>query len=162
MTATRKARARWDRPPVVQAPGVEETYRRRLSAVEFDREDDGTLAVYVRGRRYTAPVPEAPMRGVRELKAGHPGWITLALDARGLDGPAVDEALGVPEPTVDEWEAGTRTPSESDLRRLATLTGYALTFFTKPGRPPEITGWSCRISTDLLLTQPGGTVADGE
>lgn len=59
----------------------------------------------------------------------YPERITIALDARGLYGPEVDAALGVPEPTVDEWEAGLYPPTREQLKRLADLTEYPVKFF---------------------------------
>lgn len=55
--------------------------------------------------------------------------ITLALDARGLDGPEVDAACGVEEPTVDKWETGELTPTPEQVAALAALTGMPVEFF---------------------------------
>jgi DNA-binding transcriptional regulator YiaG len=59
----------------------------------------------------------------------NPRRITMALDLRNLHGPAVDAALGVPEPTVDQWEAGELVPTAWDVRRLAALTGFPVLWF---------------------------------
>ena len=56
----------------------------------------------------------------------------MALDLRKLHGPGVDRALGVLEPTVDLWESGAMTPTKSDLKRLAMLTGFPEEFFYRP------------------------------
>lgn len=61
-----------------------------------------------------------------------PARITLALDILKLDGPDVDEACGVQEPTVDRWEQGRAYPTWEQLCRLAVLTGFAVAFFTEP------------------------------
>lgn len=62
----------------------------------------------------------------------------MALDLADQHGPEVDAALGVPEPTVDLWEAGTVIPTTAQLARLAALTGVAVGFFSRPMPPrPE-------------------------
>lgn len=58
-----------------------------------------------------------------------PARITLALDTRQLYGPEVDEACGVEEPAVDEWEAGTRIPTVAQVAALAQLTGMPVEYF---------------------------------
>jgi hypothetical protein len=58
-----------------------------------------------------------------------PRQITLALDARGLEGPEVDEACGVAEPVVDLWEAGVLLPTTEQVARLSRLTGQTPPFF---------------------------------
>lgn len=61
--------------------------------------------------------------------------ITSALDARGMDGPEVDEALGVAnalDTVVDSWEAGEVVPSLEEVRRLAFLTGFSVSWFFGP------------------------------
>ena len=58
--------------------------------------------------------------------------ITSALDARGMDGPEVDEALGVAnalDTVVDAWVAGEEVPTMEEVRRLAFLTGYSVSWF---------------------------------
>lgn len=64
-----------------------------------------------------------------------PFIITQALDARNLYGPGVDEACGVREPAVDQWEAGLLYPSLGQLRALAVLTGLPVRFFTTAHEP---------------------------
>lgn len=68
----------------------------------------------------------------REWAAGKviPHRITMALDARGLDGPGVDAACGVEEPAVDMWEAGTLYPTFEQLCALAELCGVLPHLFT--------------------------------
>jgi hypothetical protein len=58
--------------------------------------------------------------------------ITQALDLRGLYGPEVDNALGGEEPMVDEWEAGTLTPTPDQMIALANLTQFPIEFFYIP------------------------------
>lgn len=66
----------------------------------------------------------------------NPARITLALDSRGMDGPEVDEALGLMGNTiVDAWEAGEAEPTEVEVRRLATLTSYPPAFFYRDDPP---------------------------
>lgn len=64
-----------------------------------------------------------------------PHRITLALDARGLEGPDVDAACGAAEPDVDRWEAGELYPTWEQLKLLSNLTGLALRFFFLPPVP---------------------------
>ena len=73
----------------------------------------------------------------------NPKRITMALDARGLYGPEVDEALGVREPAVDCWETGIVTPTSEQIARLSTLTGYAIRFFYDDDPPSLDYGWMC-------------------
>ncbi|MET9260385.1 hypothetical protein [Amycolatopsis sp. NPDC004079] len=79
-------------------------------------------------------------RDAADLEAAHQAWregrvipasITTALDARGLCGPAVDEACGAREPDVDRWEAGDLYPTWEQLPLLAELRGVAPRFFTR-------------------------------
>ena len=63
-----------------------------------------------------------------------PGQITLILDLHGLGGPLVDAALGVPEPTVDQWESGELVPTRAQMLRLALLTGCPVERFYMPMR----------------------------
>lgn len=58
-----------------------------------------------------------------------PEKLTIALDARGLQGPQVDIDCGAVEPAVDQWEAGELYPTWEQLQLLAKLTGYPLRFF---------------------------------
>lgn len=75
----------------------------------------------------------------------YPQQITLALDLAGLYGPEVDRALGGEEPMVDEWEAGTRTPTHDELVALADLTGMVTVefFYMNPAEVPPTVGWLC-------------------
>lgn len=74
-----------------------------------------------------------PARKAREAAATSrwavPGRITIALDARLLDGPDVDRACGVREPVVDLWEAGVLLPDRGQVARLSRLTGMAPEYF---------------------------------
>jgi len=69
----------------------------------------------------------------------------MVLDLNGMEGPEVDEALGVADAfdtVVDGWEAGTIIPTVDDVRRLATLTGYAPRWFYLPD-PETGVGFLC-------------------
>lgn len=61
-----------------------------------------------------------------------PCAITTFLDMRSLDGPGVDEACGVKEPTVDLWEAGRVYPTWEQLLALADLCQVPVWRFTEP------------------------------
>jgi len=79
---------------------------------------------------------QALQRARADWAAGRvvPWLITIALDAKKLYGPEVDEQCGVPEPGVDMWEAGTLYPSFEQLCKLAKLTEKSPGFFmSRPG-----------------------------
>lgn len=67
----------------------------------------------------------AEAEGLRLWKAGRlvPACITLALDAKELNGPEVDRACGAEEPDVDHWELGILYPRWQQTRLLAELCG---------------------------------------
>lgn len=95
----------------------------------------------------------------RVLAAGvNPRRITQALDLRELYGPEVDLACGGAEPMVDEWEAGERTPTGRQLRKLAALTGFPPAFFARDDPP----GWDASqvfvCSIDHTHGAPAGTL----
>ena len=109
MTETNVRRGPWTTPVPRRKVGPQ-TYGPR-----FSRDDSGTLLVTVsiwkklrRGGGYSstathrAPVPSEPITNEERLESKNRpvnrGRITLALDSRGLYGPKVDEALGVPVP----------------------------------------------------------------
>lgn len=71
-----------------------------------------------------------------------PERITAALDMADCHGPEVDAALGVPEPTVDLWEAGKLVPSPAEVERLALLTGFGVKYFYLPAPEPFV-GFIC-------------------
>lgn len=90
-------------------------------------------------------IPSAQSRGYerylerRELEVARQAWqqgrvipyrITTALDIRALYGPEVDQACGVEEPAVDQWEAGELYPTWEQLLALAELTQFPVKFFT--------------------------------
>lgn len=58
-----------------------------------------------------------------------PWLITMALNAKKLYGPEVDEQCGVPEPGVDMWETGELYPTFEQLCALAKLTDKTPGFF---------------------------------
>lgn len=85
-----------------------------------------------------------------------PGRITVALDAGGLDGPEVDQACGVAEPTVDLWEAGVLLPQPRHVRLLAELTGMAADYFYKLEPLPASRMFVCaRRQADRSVVEPG-------
>lgn len=119
----------WGTRPVKQhiGPGTQRWWARL---------DNGKLAVWCRHDAHRgireAPVPLAPLTEPLPVRPPNRDRITLALDLHGLEGPEVDEALGVndgSDTVVDAWEAGTIVPSHDDIRRLATLTGFLPHFF---------------------------------
>jgi hypothetical protein len=112
---------------------------------------DARYAEAVRRQRGERDAVLERRRAKRELldawKAGlvQPFVITHALDARDLYGPAVDEACGVCEPTVDRWEAGECYPTIGQLRALAVLTGFPVRFFTTAHEPVAFEDTSMRF-----------------
>lgn len=82
-----------------------------------------------RRNRSRTLIAQATARHDAEAKAGwaaglvRPYLLTQWLDYRGLDGPEVDTACGVAEPTVDLWEEGRVYPSWEQLQALARLCG---------------------------------------
>jgi hypothetical protein len=96
--------------------------------------------------KWPAPKPLPPIRHSPTQFAGKrptPARITLALDMRGLYGPEVDEACGVAEPAVDQWETGQLVPTFEQLERLAKLTGHPVAFFYEPAPPDTGNGFIC-------------------
>lgn len=73
-----------------------------------------------------------------------PARITIALDARALDGPEVDLACGTfegnPDGDVDAWEVALAVPSPEQVRQIAKLTGYPVGWFYEPLPPGPLTG----------------------
>lgn len=55
-----------------------------------------------------------------------PWRITIALRQAGFAGAWVNQALGVPERTVERWESGIFYPTWVDRVAIAELTGAAL------------------------------------
>lgn len=131
-------------------PAIEQPARPAPSAW-WRRDDHGRLWAWCspNGRPHQwhpAPVPLAKVtRGI----PGRPpnrDRITMALDARGLYGPEVDEALGVADAldtVVDSWEAGAAVPTEDDVRRLATLTGFLPEWFYRGTLPGPRSAFVC-------------------
>ena len=132
----------------------------------FERLADGTLVVFPaypeqRGESFEAPVPMCEERSSyhdtleKQKRAGiQIRAITIALDSRGMDGPEVDEALGVVEPTVDLWETGELVPTHEQVRRLATLTSYPIGFFYR--KHPE------HMGVTFMCGDDGGLMVNGE
>jgi len=102
---------------------VEERRRRRAARANQDRAAHAVMLAEAR-------------RGW-ERGLVRPWYITNALDAKGLDGPDVDHACGVEEPTVDLWEAGEIYPTFKQLCALADLTGMLPSWFVTEHRPMD-------------------------
>lgn len=122
---------RWGKAGVrLSADEIEAATRARVAAANKERIRD-----------------EAAMAKARaDWAAGRvvPWLITIALDAKRLYGPEVDEACGVAEPGVDMWEEGTLYPTFEQLCALAKLTGKTPGYFmNRPGivgiRPADTT-----------------------
>lgn len=94
-------------------------------------------------------------RSERPVGKIDPRRITIALDLRGLYGPEVDEACGVAEPTVDQWETGELTPTPEQLELLADLCGVTPRFFSAEFAPVDLGQgvWVCG-SNGCHLTEP--------
>ena len=74
-----------------------------------------------------------------------PARITMALDMRGLYGPAVDLACGTQEPYVDLWECGLEVPTPEQVQLLAKLTGLPPEWFYMPIEAGPLLGGSVFI-----------------
>jgi hypothetical protein len=96
----------------------------------------------------------AGQRQERLLATGRPvpTRITVALNLGGHEGPQVDLACGTWEGNldgdVDGWEAGTATPTAEQVKLLAALTGFPVSYFYLPVKPGPFLGgdgnmWIC-------------------
>lgn len=116
----------WSGPPIKQ-PAPRPGYW-------FHRDEHGALWVWLPDRPGWKPTP-VELAAIDEPLPDRPAnrdRITCALDLRSMEGPEVDEALGVADAfdtVVDSWEDGTGLPSHDDIRRLATLTGMLPSWF---------------------------------
>lgn len=87
-----------------------------------------------------------------------PRQITMALDARGLDGPGVDEACGVAEPVVDLWEAGVLLARPEQVDLIARLTGFPPAFFYQRVPTPAGRTFICAPRKELRAVVEAGEV----
>jgi hypothetical protein len=116
--------------------------RRSVASVEFTRDGDRLFAsLPYRSGFVPTPVDPAPFDFAPE-RAPEVTRISVALDAAGLWGPEVDEALGAAEPAVDLWESGDLEPSVEDVGRLSTLTGFPPAYFYL-GPVEAMDSWIC-------------------
>jgi hypothetical protein len=97
----------------------------------------------------------------REEELGYQDWaagllspdrITLALDAKGLEGPEVDAQCLAQEPEVDQWEAGTLYPSWEQTKALAELCGVTPRFLMNRFNDPLGTGVDVRAIRSAKTT----------
>lgn len=72
-----------------------------------------------------------------------PERITWALDAAGLFGPEADARLGVAEPTVDLWEAGTLGMTARQVEQLAALAGVLPSWLFGTEPLMRVPAWMC-------------------
>ncbi|MBU9944797.1 MAG: hypothetical protein KTQ12_09210 [Dermatophilaceae bacterium] len=127
----------WIGPPVKQPALGQRRWWKRV---------DGRLFVWLKARWVAAPVPMADPSEPIPNRPPNPDRITAALDMNMMDGPEVDEALGVAnafDTVVDSWEAGDVIPTVDEVRRLATLTGYPVGWFFAGSMPRIDSGWIC-------------------
>ncbi len=153
----------WKRRALVQVTPYDEILANR-ALQWFERREDGALVIFPEWSNssgFCAPVPmcdePASYQDTLEKKkrgAVQPLAITMALNSRGMNGPEVDEALGVVEPTVDLWESGELTPTHEDVRRLVTLTTYPVGFFYHEHPKHE--------GVTFMCGEAGGLLVDGE
>lgn len=95
----------------------------------------------------------AEARTAWEAGQVRPYLVSAWLDYRGFYGPGVDQALGVPEPSVDLWEAGQLYPTWEQFQALGTLCGVPLRLFTSADpRPPRV--WVCGSAALRHLPPP--------
>jgi hypothetical protein len=78
-----------------------------------------------------------------------PARITMALDLGGHEGPEVDVACGTfegnPDGDVDLWECGLASPTAGQVKLLAALTGFPVSYFHKPIKPGPLLGGDGRM-----------------
>jgi hypothetical protein len=134
---------RWGKAGVRRDPAEAEARTRRIRAARNAEEH----------RKATVEKRDYAM-----WKAGKivPWRITIALDAKGLYGPEVDEACGAAEPDVDQWEAGVLYPTWDQLRALSELTGCTPEFFM--WSPTE--ELSMAADTTVRFHMPGADVPE--
>ena len=135
---------------VVRGPWADRKVRQSIGPGTgrwWHRDEAGALWVSLpNGPVVKAPLPMADLTQPTGDRPPTPSRITMALDARGFDGPEVDEALGVADAfdtVVDSWEAGTVVPTVDEVRRLATLTGLLPPWFYRPDPPERGPGFMC-------------------
>lgn len=147
-------------------------------APQFKRQPNGSLRVFIPETReyskafrlkhpdhrrffdelveYSTPIPALELAGWdKAMCSGNPNpyRITAALDLLMLEGPEVDEALGVQEPTVDMWESGEIVPTTEEVGRLAKLTGFPPRFFYL-GTPDIGNGFICGDDGCQFISPP--------
>lgn len=112
----------------------------RLDEAERDRRHRARVAA--RNKAQAAHEREQA-RAELLYRGGHlaPWRITMALDAKGLDGPEVDIACGTAEPDVDLWEAGVLYPTWEQVLKLATLCGVTPRFLMDDARDGTKLRW---------------------
>jgi hypothetical protein len=161
------ARGRPSNPKALRRKAVPDATWGRLSprekyekAVEAQREKPGAP-----NRSKYAHALQAQRRGGPSAQVlcdkPTPERITAALNMAGLDGPGVDYACGVEEPTVDLWESGELVPTREQVASLAMLTGFPWRFFYMPAPTPVQWGFICGEDTceplaDLFTQRPDG------
>lgn len=102
-----------------------------------------------------------------------PARITMALDARGLEGPDVDRWCGTVEGSdsdVDRWELALATPTPCQITRLSILTRFPAGFFYEPIPPGPHGGgiicWrdkrGCQTIIPDLITDDGVLLYEGK
>jgi hypothetical protein len=141
------------RPPATRPAASAAADRRRTPSAERDR--------YARAR--AGQEAEQLLAGGRIV----PARITLALNAGGHGGPAVDLACGTfegnPDGDVDDWELALAVPTADQVRKLAALTGNSVAWFYEPlppgplGSPVHI----CERGRRHQLVDPDVIDADG-
>lgn len=129
--ARRRAQQRWGGASgVPPEPQPEPRSATNLSAAAVDRQRLlGAASKQQQDRERSAtPVPYR---------------IAAALNLRELYGPEVDEACGVVEPAVDQWEAGELVPTAEQVELLAALTDFPVAFFYAPVEPETVRTFLC-------------------
>jgi hypothetical protein len=101
--------------------------------------------------RYTAAQVSDRHRKLIAAGIVVPARITIALDAEGLGGKALDEQVGTwhgnPDGDIDRWEQALAVPSPEQVRMLAVLTGCPEVWFYEPIEPGPLPAdgpiWIC-------------------
>lgn len=127
----------------------------RITTAQARERARARLAPTRRARAIYEPAHQARTRAAHRAWAAGlvlPYMITRYLDYRGLDGPEVDRACGVEEPTVDLWEAGRVYPTWEQLTALADLCGVPVWRFVEDDNIGRV--FLCGLGQTKDITPP--------
>jgi Zn-dependent peptidase ImmA (M78 family)/DNA-binding XRE family transcriptional regulator len=92
----------------------------------------------------------------------NPTRLQIARERRGLFSKELAAQLGVSDKTISNWECGNRQPSESDVAKLAQVTGFPDAFFEMGEVDPLLEGAvSFRARSRIPARQKHSALAAG-